>query len=146
LDLTKKIDDNCTDLKNKCILNHYQRSVKKITYLHLTAPVENLHSCRKRIKNLLYINKVLPKQVKKKLNINTSYLMSLEENIGIWHDHFFTLSFLYAHKIDKRLTQKIDQTTKKLLNSIHQSFQNFPLKISGKAFPQSIQKEILNEV
>ena len=47
---------------------------------------DDLHDIRKKIKNLLYVYPVLPKELRNKLQLNTGYLDQLQEAIGKWHD------------------------------------------------------------
>jgi CHAD domain-containing protein len=45
-----------------------------------------LHDCRKKLKNLLYVHAALLPSTVKKMKVNTFYLKKLEETIGEWHD------------------------------------------------------------
>jgi CHAD domain-containing protein len=47
---------------------------------------DELHEARKRIKTMLYVQKVLPKSIAKRVRLNTDYLDRLQEAIGQWHD------------------------------------------------------------
>jgi CHAD domain-containing protein len=56
-------------------------------------PVQ-LHDCRKKLKNLLYVHASLLPSTVKKMKINTFYLKKLEETIGEWHDVIIIVDLL----------------------------------------------------
>jgi CHAD domain-containing protein len=45
-----------------------------------------LHEARKKIKILLYVQKLLPVEIGERIRLNTGYLDQLQEAIGQWHD------------------------------------------------------------
>jgi len=47
---------------------------------------DELHEARKRIKTMLYVQKILPKAIAKRVRLDTGYLDRLQEAIGQWHD------------------------------------------------------------
>jgi CHAD domain-containing protein len=63
----------------------YAREIIRIGIL-LTSDAENLHRARKKIKTLLYVQKMLSGAVAKRIHLNTDYLEKLQEAIGQWHD------------------------------------------------------------
>lgn len=56
------------------------------TGILLTSSGEQLHKARKKIKTLLYVQKMLPDGMVAQLHLNTDYLDQLQEAIGRWHD------------------------------------------------------------
>ncbi len=56
------------------------------TGLLLTQSADDLHSARKKIKALLYVQKILPAKLASQLRLNTEYLDNLQDRIGKWHD------------------------------------------------------------
>jgi CHAD domain-containing protein len=56
------------------------------TGILLKASGDQLHKARKKIKTLLYVQKILPKRMAERLRLNTNYLDRLQEAIGQWHD------------------------------------------------------------
>lgn len=45
-----------------------------------------LHEARKKIKTLLYVQKLLPAEIVQRIRLNRDYLDQLQEAIGQWHD------------------------------------------------------------
>ncbi|HTI90558.1 MAG TPA: CHAD domain-containing protein [Puia sp.] len=68
-----------------CIRDWYAGQLIRIGVL-LTASGDQLHEARKKIKELLYVQKVLPPRLVESLNLDKGYLDELQEVIGNWHD------------------------------------------------------------
>jgi CHAD domain-containing protein len=47
---------------------------------------DELHRARKKIKTMLYLQKILPGVITERVRLNTDYLDQLQEAIGQWHD------------------------------------------------------------
>jgi CHAD domain-containing protein len=47
---------------------------------------DELHQARKKIKTMLYVQKILPPEITERVRLNTDYLDQLQEAIGQWHD------------------------------------------------------------
>jgi CHAD domain-containing protein len=58
----------------------------------LTASGDDLHKARKQIKEMLYMEKLLPDPVREDLRLNRDYLGRLQEAIGQWHDAAIVVS------------------------------------------------------
>lgn len=56
------------------------------TGILLTASGDELHKARKQIKDMLYVDKLLPVSVSESLRLDRQYLDELQEAIGRWHD------------------------------------------------------------
>jgi CHAD domain-containing protein len=56
------------------------------TGLLLGGAGDELHQARKKIKTMLYLQKLLPVTITKRVKLNTVYLDELQEAIGQWHD------------------------------------------------------------
>jgi len=56
------------------------------TGILLTSSGDRLHKARKQIKDLLYIQKLLPAPAADVLHLDTEYLDKLQDAIGQWHD------------------------------------------------------------
>lgn len=56
------------------------------TGILLTASGDDLHKARKQIKEMLYIEKLLPEDMSESLRLDQDYLDHLQETIGQWHD------------------------------------------------------------
>jgi len=68
-----------------CIRNWYAEQLVDIGVL-LTASGDRLHKARKKIKELLYVLKVLPSGLVEGLALDAKYLNDLQDAIGKWHD------------------------------------------------------------
>lgn len=56
------------------------------TGILLTASGDDLHKARKQIKEMLYVEKLLPAPLQEELHLDKDYLDKLQEAIGQWHD------------------------------------------------------------
>lgn len=91
-----KIANDFGDMDNNFIVLRFKKQFKKIenSYIHkLNKPVK-LHMARKRIKQLLYMYRILPESINTNLKINLNYLETLQHYIGEWHDLFIAEKFL----------------------------------------------------
>jgi CHAD domain-containing protein len=52
----------------------------------LTRSGDDLHLARKKIKTLLYVQKILPQKLATQLRLDRDYLDNLQDAIGKWHD------------------------------------------------------------
>lgn len=67
------------------VLRWYGREIIR-TGLLLGSSGDELHEARKKIKTMLYVQKVLPPALTKRIRLNTEFLDQLQEAIGQWHD------------------------------------------------------------
>ena len=67
------------------IRDWYATQLIKISVL-LTATGDQLHRARKLIKELLYVQSLLPQKITNELKLNKDYLDQLQDAIGQWHD------------------------------------------------------------
>jgi CHAD domain-containing protein len=72
-------------IRSACIRNWYAEQLVDIGVL-LTASGNRLHKARKRIKEILYVLKVLPAALAEELALDTKYLDDVQDAIGKWHD------------------------------------------------------------
>lgn len=72
------------DRKIERLFNKELHALAEASQVRL-GPVQ-LHDCRKKLKNLLYVHASLLPSTIKKMKVNTFYLKKLEETIGEWHD------------------------------------------------------------
>jgi CHAD domain-containing protein len=76
---------------------------------------EALHSCRKRIKFLLYNHNAANKMLKKEVKLDTAYLERLQEKIGNWHDNIMIIELLSPRKTeDNSLVSRLKSENEKL--------------------------------
>ena len=72
-------------VRSQCIKDWYASRLIKIGVL-LTASGDLLHEARKRIKELLYVQGLLPKALAGEIGLDKEYLDKLQDAIGNWHD------------------------------------------------------------
>jgi CHAD domain-containing protein len=62
------------------------------TGILLTASGDDLHKARKQIKDMLYVEKLLPEPTREHLRLDRDYLDRLQDAIGQWHDAAIVVS------------------------------------------------------
>ena len=72
-------------IHTRCVRDWYAGQLIRIGVL-LTASGDRLHEARKKIKELLYVEKLLPAGLVEELRLDHDYLDKLQELIGQWHD------------------------------------------------------------
>jgi CHAD domain-containing protein len=82
---SKRLQTDMQSIQLKQIRRWYAREIIRIGIL-LTRSGDALHEARKRIKTLLYVQKLLPAAITALVRLNTDYLDRLQEAIGQWHD------------------------------------------------------------
>lgn len=78
-------------IRTGCIRGWYGRQLIDIGVL-LTASGDRLHKARKLIKELLYVNGLLPTRLTAELGLDKEYLDRLQDAIGQWHDSTVVVS------------------------------------------------------
>lgn len=68
-----------------CIKDWYGGRLVRIGVL-LTASGDRLHEARKKIKELLYVERLLPQNIAGEIRLDKDYLEKLQDAIGRWHD------------------------------------------------------------
>lgn len=84
------------DIPDKSIETLFQKQLKKLTRF-FSRPIlgdEELHKVRRKIKNLLYLYKLLPRKLTRRIKWNNGYLDQLQHAIGEYHDIIQLLEFL----------------------------------------------------
>jgi CHAD domain-containing protein len=61
---------------------------------------ENLHDLRKRIKTIMYAYHLLPKKLRKEVDVNEDFIDQLQQKTGDWHDTYAAIDFLKNMKIE----------------------------------------------
>lgn len=80
---------------------------------------DNLHDCRKRIKDLIYNRKMAGKALVGKLEMNNDYLDKLQEGIGSWHDNVLAMELFSSAEVkNKPIVTKIKRQNTRLKKSI----------------------------
>ncbi|HEU0065036.1 MAG TPA: CHAD domain-containing protein [Flavisolibacter sp.] len=96
--LRKKFDDAVASVTDRDVKKYYKKNISQLSISFLwPIDIQSLHDNRKIIKNLLYINKVLPAATRKSIRLDVKYLDQLQEKIGLWHDFDLTRDLLNKH-------------------------------------------------
>jgi CHAD domain-containing protein len=109
-----------------CIRDWFALHLVK-TGILLTATGDQLHKARKRIKELLYVEKVLPSPVRKGLGLDINYLHQLQDAIGQWHDAVIVVSE-WAGK-DLQTSQAMVQECREKENAVRLLANDFYRKV-----------------
>jgi CHAD domain-containing protein len=80
-------------IRTGCIRDWFAAELIR-TGILLGSSGDRLHRARKKIKALLYVEKLLPERTAGQLQLNTEYLDQLQEAIGQWHDLMLTTANL----------------------------------------------------
>src|SRR5579872_4200632 len=78
-------------IRSSCVRDWYAVQLIETAML-LTASGDLLHMARKKIKDMLYVLKLLPQGLVREINLNTEYLGMLQKAIGEWHDAVIVVS------------------------------------------------------
>jgi CHAD domain-containing protein len=81
----KRLVSTVRAVPTSCIRDWYARQIVS-TGILLIATGDELHRARKQIKEMLYMEKILPDALRVELRLDTGYLDRLQEAIGEWHD------------------------------------------------------------
>ena len=107
------------------IRNWYARRLIHIGVL-LMASGDRLHKARRQIKELLYVNGLLPSRLSGELGLDTDYLESLQEAIGQWHDSAVVVA-AWAGK-DLTCTQAMVKECREKETAVHRLADDFYLR------------------
>ena len=81
----RRLLEDVNAIRTGCIRDWYGGQLIRIGVL-LTASGDEFHEARKKIKELLYVEKFLPSGLVEELRLDDDYLDKLQEVIGQWHD------------------------------------------------------------
>jgi CHAD domain-containing protein len=110
------------------IMRHYKKALTKIADDLIFRHGEEIHECRKQVKNLLYFHETIPGKGQKQLNLSISYLDELQNKIGLWHDIYSAEPLLKKRIQDRRVILSISEEKKNLMKSIKKMGENFLAK------------------
>jgi CHAD domain-containing protein len=90
----------------------------------LTKSGDDLHLARKKIKTLLYVQKILPQKQVLQLRLDRDYLDTVQDAIGNWHDTVVAVTGWPNSDdvVDRQLTQKcreMEQVVRELADDFH---------------------------
>jgi CHAD domain-containing protein len=91
----RHLHGSITGIHSEAVLIFYQRQLYQIAHILSRRKFdEELHTCRKKIKHLLYNYKVIGKKSTKVIALNVSYFDQLQKLIGNWHDKLSLMDLL----------------------------------------------------
>jgi CHAD domain-containing protein len=117
-------------LTNKQLRRHFRLHIRQLhRQFRRMESVEELHDCRKTIKNLVYQYGALPPRIQRKVPLNASYLESVEEAIGQWHDAALALEWGLAQQlVDPSALARLERECAALLEQALKKTRNFKSK------------------
>ncbi|HEY4286805.1 MAG TPA: CHAD domain-containing protein [Puia sp.] len=83
----RRLLEDVNTIRTSCIRDWYSGRLIRIGVL-LTASGDQLHEARKKIKELLYVEKILPAGLVEAIGLDIDYLEELQDVIGEWHDMY----------------------------------------------------------
>lgn len=118
----KKLVGNLHQLSAKNIQTFYQDLLNQAAEF-MQAPVfdERLHDCRKKIKLLMYNQKIAGSALTDNQQLNKDYLDKLQDTIGQWHDtvlalELFNCDELKDEPVPRKLKIQRDELEKNILS------------------------------
>lgn len=129
----KSINREIVRIKVKDVRKFFKNLINELDMLISGGELaQNLHLIRKKIKTLIYIYGILPKQLKKKVRLNAGYLDELQELIGDWHDYDGALNVYFKHSSENTSDISILQIQSQIqLDEIVRLTGNFKNKIKN---------------
>ena len=127
------IRDDCDDIRNKKILEFYSEKIEFLSlYFREKFDEQHLHARRKIIKMLVYADNLLPEELNQKLALNVSYLDTLQDIIGKWHDEIILVDLLNKAQTNKKKTELLVQQKEGLLQAVKSLATRFKQNLSIK--------------
>jgi len=133
-----KIKTELSGISNAQIADFYEAELNSVVLAFAKREFNaNMHDCRKRLKNLLYNQKLADKSMKGKLKLNLPYLDQVQEQLGQWHDSVLARDLFSGQmKEEQQAVDKLNLQLKNLeegITSISADFwQKAVLKNSSK--------------
>src|SRR5690606_1509252 len=116
----------------KSIASFYKKELDKILLALAKMEFnEEMHDCRKRIKNLIY-NKDIAEKSLPDLRIDVDYLDQIQNAIGEWHDAVLALKIFTNDSENEASLNKLKKQVSELENKIISLSQNFWYKVTLK--------------
>ena len=120
------------NVSNACVISYYRKWLSNLSEKFLSIEEEELHECRKIIKRLMYLYPLMSEQIRQSLRINISYLDTLQEEIGKWHDTIIAREhYSGSEQKDEKHLLKIELSGEARLKSIQLLTSNFDEKFAS---------------
>ncbi|MBW4359126.1 CHAD domain-containing protein [Flavobacterium taihuense] len=85
---------------------------------------EGLHQFRKSIKKLMFVYNVLPKKIRKEIDLDEQYINKLQEKVGNWHDTYSSIEFLSYQYLKQKPIEYISKLKQKEIKQFNALFTN----------------------
>ena len=110
-----KLKAELSSISNAEIADFYEAELNNVVLAFAKREFNaNMHECRKRLKNLLYNQKLADKSMKGKFKLNLSYLDQVQDQVGQWHDSILARDLFSGQMKQER--QAVDQINLQLKN------------------------------
>lgn len=129
--IRKGFTDAFRNINDKNIVAWYKKHLKKIFSILKQSNdcIDKWHKIRKKIKNLLYLYRILPNSTARKLHLNDAYLEHLQEAIGKWRDVVLLLELLKTEAYANRNEiTTIQRKKRRLYRSVQTLSDNFEME------------------
>ncbi len=131
-DWKMSVSEQFQNVSNVCVISYYRKWLSYLSEKFLSIEEEDLHECRKVIKRLMYLYPLMSEPIRQSLRINVSYLDTLQEEIGKWHDTIIAREhYSGSDQKDEKHLRKIEMTGEARLKSIQLLTTNFDEKFAG---------------
>lgn len=139
----KRINRDVHRLDDKAIQQFYKDNLTEIeAFLQNIVFDEQLHDCRKKIKLLLYNQKLAGSTLPKALRLNADYLNQLQDSIGRWHDNALAIDlFKLDDKPNKGVLAKLRKNDRELRQEIIALCADFKARVTAPAEKVKKQKQ-----
>lgn len=117
----KKLKKELGGVKNSQIVDFFKKQLDSIVLALAKGEFdEEMHVCRKRIKNLLYNQKLVSKNLPDNLKLNFPYLDQVQDMLGRWHDstsakEYFSTKCMADHRAVEKLNLQISDLEKSVV-------------------------------
>jgi CHAD domain-containing protein len=102
--LKSRFERSIDEVKNRELFSYCNNLLQELSQFSAMAlDTDRLHESRKKIKNLIYTRKLIPRLLLERMPINELYLDQLQESIGRWHDIAVAMQFLAEKKLMNEL-------------------------------------------
>ena len=112
-------------LDKKTVKKYFKKRIKKAKQDIAQEDRSKAHKFRKRLKNVLYLYKALPKKLRKSIKLDAGYLDTLQDKAGDWHDTYEAAAYIAdttsspeAAESQARLETKEKKQFEKLLGKV----------------------------
>ncbi|WP_281323111.1 CHAD domain-containing protein [Flavobacterium aestivum] len=106
------------------IKDYFESGLKKANQDFQNQDREGLHQFRKSIKKLMFVYNVLPKKIKKEVNLDEQHINKLQEKVGNWHDTYSSIEFLSYQSFKKKSAEYISKLKQKEMRQFNALFAN----------------------